>query len=437
MNVGRRCAIALASLSSITILATVPLRAQDKIGSAAENCSLNNAAVKDAFHLSGAHDVRRNAHGSVLISRQVLEFDSPRGSGDVSQNQMNSEVVIREAQQWTPSEVANWRGVGQAASGQSARQDSPVQSQAAKESGRILAMVLDVNGTGVSGAQTTLTNMRTLQHYTLLVGENGEFAFNGVPPGTYIMAVEARGFEPYASAEFTISTGQVYEMPSIRLSIAPQRQAITVRPTELIAQIQVKAQEKQRLAGVLPSFYTSYVWDAAPLNTKQKFSLATRDILDPGYIFGVAAAAGIEQANNRFAGYGQGAAGYGKRFGAGLGNRLIGDFMSHAVFPSIFHQDPRYFYQGSGSAQSRLLHALSWAVIARGDSGRSMPNYSYLLGDLTAGALSNLYYPRANRGAGLTFTNFAIEVAGRAGEGVMREFVKKRLTRNVAGNGKP
>jgi hypothetical protein len=210
-----------------------------------------------------------------------------------------------------------------------------------------------------------------------------------------------------------------------------------VRPTEVIAQMQVKAQEKQRLAGVLPNFYTSYVWDAAPLNTKQKFSLTTHAIFDPGSLLGVGVAAGVEQARNSFAGYGQGAEGYGKRYGAGLGNRLIGDFLSHAVYPSIFHQDPRYFYQGSGSVQSRFLHASSWAVIARSDSGHSMPNYSYLLGDLTAAALSNLYYPRASRGAGLTFTNFAIEVAGRAGEGVVREFVKKRLTRNVTGNGKP
>jgi hypothetical protein len=312
-----------------------------------------------------------------------------------------------------------------------------VQSPAADGSGSILATVLDVNGDGVPGAQITLTNNGTLQHYTLPSGENGEFAFSGVPPGTYLIAVEAKGFEPYACSEFTISAGQVYEIPSIQLSIATQKQMIVVRPTEVIAQMQVKAQEKQRLVGVLPNFYTSYVWDAAPLNTKQKFSLTRRDIFDPGSLLGVGVAAGIEQANNSFAGYGQGAAGYGKRFGAGLGNRLIGDFMSHAVFPSIFHQDPRYFYQGSGSVKSRLMHAASWAVIARGDSGHSMPNYSYLLGDLTAAALSNLYYPRADRGAGLTFTNFAIEVAGRAGEGVIREFVKKHLTKNVAGVGKP
>ena len=437
INVGRRCAIALASIGSVTILAAVPLRAQDNISSPVESRVLNNATVKDAFHLSTSDDVQRRVHGSLMISPQALDFDSPKGSRGVSKNQMHSMGAFPEAQQQNPMEVAIGSGVGEAPFAPSARQGSPVQSPAAEGSGSILATVLDVEGDGVPAAQITLTNISTLQHYTLLSGENGEFAFTGVSPGTYFITVDAKGFEPYKSAEFTISTGQVYEMPSIPLSIAPQKQAITVRPTEVIAQMQVKAEEKQRLVGVLPNFYTSYIWDAAPLNTKQKFSLTRHDIFDPGYLLGVGVAAGIEQANNSFAGYGQGAAGYGKRFAAGLGNRLITGFASQAVFPSIFHQDPRYFYQGSGSVKSRLIHALSWAVIVRSDSGRSMPNYSYLLGDLTAGALSNLYYPRANRGAGLVFTNFAIGVAGRAGEGVMREFVTKRLTRNVNGNGKP
>ena len=312
-----------------------------------------------------------------------------------------------------------------------------MQSQAAELSGSILGSVLDVNGGGVPGAQITLTNIGASQHHILASGENGEFAFTNLPPGTYSITVDAKDFEPYTSAEFTVSTGQVYELPNIQLSIATQRQMVVVRPTEVIAQMQMKAQEKQRLVGVLPNFYTSYVWNAAPLNTKQKFSLKTRDIFDPGYLLGVAAAAGVEQANDSFAGYGQGAAGYGKRFAAGYADRLISGFLSQAVFPSMLHQDPRYFYQGSGSIKNRLVHALSWAVIARSDSGHSRPNYSYLLGDLTAGALSNLYYPQANRGAGLVFTNFAIGVAGQAADGVFREFIAKHLTRNVAGKGKP
>jgi len=300
----------------------------------------------------------------------------------------------------------------------------------------ISGTVLDVNGGGVPGAQITLTNTSTLQQQTLVAGGNGEFAFTNLPPGTYSITVNAKAFDPYTSAEFTISIGQVYEISSIQLSIAPQKQMIVVRPTEVIAQMQLKAQEKQRFIGVLPNFYTSYVWNAAPLKTRQKFSLSARDIFDPGTLLGVAAAAGVEQANNKFAGYGQGAAGYGKRFAAGSADRLIDGFLGQAVFPSILHQDPRYFYQGSGSVKSRLAHALSWAVTLRSDRGHSVPNYSYLLGDLSAGAISNLYYPRSSRGAGLVFTNFAIGVAARAGNGVFREFVVKHLTRNVPANGK-
>ncbi len=318
-----------------------------------------------------------------------------------------------------------------------AKQGSPLRSQAADGSGSVLGTVVDVDGAGVPGAQVELTNVSASQHYTLASAANGEFGFTKLPPGTYSITVDAHDFEPYTSSEFTISTGQVYQLPKIQLSIVTQRQVVVVRPTEVIAQMQMKAEEKQRLVGVLPNFYTSYVWNAAPLNTRQKFSLAARDVFDPGYFLGVGVAAGIEQANNSFAGYGQGAAGYGKRFAAGLGDSAIDDFLSHAVFPSIFHQDPRYFYQGSGTVKSRLIHALSWAVILRSDTGHPVPNYSYLLGGLASGALSNLYYPSANRGVGLVFTNFAIGIAGQAGDGVFREFIVKHLTRKVSGNGKP
>lgn len=378
MKLGLRRAMALATFISVTVLATVPLRAQGEMGPAADSGPLNKAAVRHAFDLTGEAPIA-----------------------------------------------------------QSPGQGSSLQSQAAEGSGTILGTVLDADGGSVPGAQITLTNISALQHYSLVSRGNGEFAFNNLSPGIYFITVNAKGFEPYTSAQFTLSTGQAYELPEIQLAIATQKQLVVVRPTEVIAQMQVKAEEKQRLVGVLPNFYTSYVWNAAPLNTKQKFSLSARDVFDPGTLLGVAVGAGIEQANNSFAGYGQGAAGYGKRFAAGLGDNVIDSFMSQAVFPSILHQDPRYFYQGSGTVESRLRHALSWAVILRSDSGRSVPNYSYLLGDLTAGALSNLYYPRSSRGAGLLFTNFAIGIAGRAGDGIFREFVVKHLTRNVAGNGKP
>ena len=211
---------------------------------------------------------------------------------------------------------------------------------------------------------------------------------------------------------------------------------VTVRPIDLIAAEQIRAEEKQRLMGVIPNFYTSYIYDAAPLTWKQKFSLATRGTFDPVAVIGVGFAAGIEQANNSFPGYGQGAAGYSKRYAAKFVDGRSSDFLTHAVFPSLFHQDPRYYYQGSGTVKSRLAHAVSSAFVTRSDSGRTVPNYSYLLGNMCAGALSNLYYPQANRGAHLVFTNTALGLAGRLGTNLLREFLSKRVTTNVPGNGR-
>src|SRR5207245_4332846 len=101
------------------------------------------------------------------------------------------------------------------------------------------------------------------------------------------------------------------------------------------------------------------------------------------------------------------------------------------VFASLFHQDPRYFYQGTGTRKSRFFHALSYAFVARGDNGKTMPNYSYIVGDICSGALSNAYYPRANRGANLVFINAGIAIAARAGQGVLEEFIGKRFTKNA------
>jgi len=185
--------------------------------------------------------------------------------------------------------------------------------------------------------------------------------------------------------------------------------------------------------GIVPNFYTSYELNPVSLSSKQKYSLALRDAFDPVRFVGTGIGAGIEQANNSFKGYGQGAAGYGKRYAALYGDGLFSDILSHAVFPSIFHQDPRYFYQGTGTFKSRFYHAISFAVVIRGDRGNIVPNYSYLLGDLTAGAISNAYYPHADRGPGLVFTNTAIGIAGRAAVSLAREFILSRPTTNKAG----
>ena len=297
--------------------------------------------------------------------------------------------------------------------------------------------VLDLSGASVSGAEVTLLARNGAPGRSMVSAANGEFDFIEILPGSYVVMINAKGFAVFTSGEFVVAALQAYEIPNISLSLAATNLEIIVRPTELIAAEQIRGEEKQRLVGVLPNFYTSYVPDAAPLTWKQKFALATRGTFDPVALLGVGFAAGIEQANNSFAGYGQGAAGYGKRFAAKFADGRSSDYLTHAIFPTLLHQDPRYYYQGTGSFKSRLLHAVGSAFLTRSDSGRTQPNYSYVLGDMCSGALSNLYYPAANRGPHLVFSTAAVGLAGRVGGNILREFLPKHSTTNVPREGTP
>jgi len=314
---------------------------------------------------------------------------------------------------------------------ESGPQTSNSQSLQTDGSASISGVVQDITEATIAGTQVVLTNKGGSQRRSVTSGPNGEFTFNQVPEGSYVVLITVKGLQPFRSAEIVVSAQQSYQIPKILLAVASTTSEVTVRPTEEIAAEQIRAEEKQRVLGIVPAFYVSYVPDAAPMTSRQKFSLAAHDTLDWTTYIGVSVTAGIEQANNAYKGYGQGAAGYGKRWAAQFGDGRSSDFLSHAVFASLFHQDPRYFYQGTGTKKSRLYHAVSSAFVARSDSGKTMPNYSYLLGTMTAGALSNAYYPHADRGASLVFTNAGLGVAGRAGQAVIQEFLGKRLTRNV------
>lgn len=297
-------------------------------------------------------------------------------------------------------------------------------------------VVLDASGATVSGAAVSLLHDDGRESQEMASGPNGEFSFSKIPAGSYLVSVNAEGFAPYTSEGFALKGQQDYEVPDFALSVAAASTSMIVHPTEFIAAEQMRAAEKQRLMGVIPNFYTSYTYDTAPLSTKQKFAFAARGTFDPVAMVGVGFGAGIEQATNSFAGYGQGAEGYGKRFAAKFADGRSSDFFTHAIYPSLLHQDPRYYYQGTGSVKSRVLHAIGSAFFTRTDSGLTAPNYSFLLGDLSSGALSNLYYPKANRGVGLVFTNAAVGLGGRMAGNILREF-SKRLTTNSSDNAKP
>ena len=315
------------------------------------------------------------------------------------------------------SGLAQQRPAGSATSSGSLpdARNSAEQPIPAEGSAGVAGTVRDESGGTVSGADVSLMQGDGTPLHGMVSEANGEFNFTKIPAGSYLVMVNAKGFAPFTSAEFAVAVQQAYEVPDVSLSVATAILEVTVRPMEMIAAAQIRAQEKQRLVGFFPNFYTSFVYDAAPLSVKQKFSLATRGTFDPVAMLGVGLAAGIEQASNSYAGYGQGAAGYSKRFAAKFIDGRSSDFLTHAVFPALLHQDPRYYYQGTGSIKSRLVHAVSSAFLTRSDSGRTVFNSSYLLGDMCAGALSNLYYPKANRGANLVFTNTALGLAGRVG----------------------
>jgi hypothetical protein len=196
---------------------------------------------------------------------------------------------------------------------------------------------------------------------------------------------------------------------------------------------------QQRIGGVIPNFYSSYDWNAPPMLAKQKFQLSVRSIIDPVALLSVAGVAGAEQYRNIFPAYGSGIEGYGKRYGAALANHVSGTLLGRAVYPSIFHQDPRYFYKGKGSIGSRALYAVSAALIARGDDGRRMPNYSRVLGHFSAAAISNFYYPSSDRGGSLVLFNGLAGIGADAAGNLIREFVLKRITSHVpkGANGQP
>ena len=262
-----------------------------------------------------------------------------------------------------------------------------------------------------------------------LSGDDGQFSFANIAPGPFQLTVTSAGFATQTSSGI-LRSGEIYIVPQIALAVAAAITEVQVglSPTE-VAEEQIKVEEKQRVLGVLPNFYVSYIPNAAPLTSKQKFKLAARTVVDPFTFVVVAGTAGVEQAQNHFIGYGQGAEGYAKRLGAGYADTVTGTFIGGAILPSLLKQDPRYFYKGTGSVGSRFLYAIAASVICKGDNGRWQPNYSNILGSLAAGGISNLYYPAQDRdGADLTFENAAIGIGSNAITNLLQEFVIRKLT---------
>ena len=299
--------------------------------------------------------------------------------------------------------------------------------------GSISGSIVDDHEGLVPGALVTLIR-EGLPDTTAVCGADGRFDFLDIPPGKYNLRVAAPGLGSYFSPGLILVAGERRKLDRIILPFTSNNASIVVTATPVeIAEEQVHLQEHQRLLGFIPNFYTSYIWNAAPMTAGQKFRLATRSIFDPVVFLTTGVGAGIEQATNKYASYGQGAAGYAKRYGADFGNEVSNRMLSGAAFPSLFHQDPRYFYKGIGSPPSRFLYAVSRAVVTRGDNGNSQPNYSRLLGSFSSGAISSTYRGRKDRGIGLVASTGAFHLAGYAADNLLREFFFRTITSKLPG----
>lgn len=296
-------------------------------------------------------------------------------------------------------------------------------------SGTISGTVVDQSGAVVPGAQVSLEGENPSVKQQALSGADGQFSFPNVAAGPFHLTITSAGFAVQTTSGI-LHPGEVATVSQIVLAIAENVTEVQVGVSQVeVAEEQMKVEEKQRVLGAIPNFYVSYVPNAAPLNSKQKFKLAARTVVDPFTLAVVAGTAGVQQAQNHFQGYGQGAQGYAKRFGAVYADTVTSTFIGGAILPSLLKQDPRYFYKGTGSAPSRFLYAIANAVICKGDNGRWQPNYSGILGSLAAGGISNLYYPANDReGAELTFENAGIGVGTTAVTNLLQEFLIRKLT---------
>jgi hypothetical protein len=292
----------------------------------------------------------------------------------------------------------------------------------------IMGTVTDTNGDIIPEATITVETP-SQDPRSAAANEDGFFKIDNLMPGMgYEVTVSAKGFADWKSPDVVLSPGQFDLLNDIKLrAVGEAVSVIVVASREDIAEEQIKVEEQQRVFGFIPNFYVTYDGNAAPLSAKMKFELAFKVSVDPVTFAGTSFLATVNQADG-YPDYVGGMKGYGQRFGAIYTNDLTDIMVGGAILPSILHQDPRYFYQGTGTTRSRLLHALSSPLICKGDNGRWQPNYSSLGGYLASGAIANAYYPEANRGPGLVLNTFAVDFSANIANAVLQEFVLRKLT---------
>jgi len=210
--------------------------------------------------------------------------------------------------------------------------------------------------------------------------------------------------------------------PSTRQPEAPQPQEQQEPPRKSAQEI-LDEEKKQKMLGIVPMYGVTNYQYAPALTPGEKFDLMSRSYITIFPYLAAGLQAGVSQAFNNFEGYGQGASGYGKRFGAALADGADSAFFSNFFYPVLFKQDPRYFRLGEGTKKKRTVYAIEHEFITKKDSDRSpVFSYSNVLGALTAGGISNAYYPPEERGFGLTMSRTAVSFGWGMAGNLLLEF---------------
>jgi len=184
--------------------------------------------------------------------------------------------------------------------------------------------------------------------------------------------------------------------PTIELSAPPQPQILL---------------KNNRLFYVLANYSTVEQHDDfGKLSPKTKFKLAAKTMSDPITVSFLGVIALMGQANNSEPSYGQGLKGYSKRYATTFADTGVGTLMTTSVFPTLLHQDPRYFQLGTGTTWHRAKYSVSRIFVTRADSGKLQFNYSEIVGNAVAAGISNAYHPEYQRTFGNTMTVWGTDI---------------------------
>lgn len=299
----------------------------------------------------------------------------------------------------------------------------------------ISGTVLDAEGSIIEGARVQLSKEGFPEFVRQITSDaTGKFTFVGLESGRYVVEASGEGMTTFVSNPIELGSRPQAILQNVVLRVATATTSIIVMDERAASIEQVHIAEQQRALKVFPNFYSSFDWNAPPMLSKQKYHLAVRTLIDPVMFLTTGAVAGAEQYRNTFPSFGSGPEGYVKRYGAAYATHASSELLTRAIFPSLFHTDPRYFIMGNGSKKERVVHALTSTFVTRGDSGSPVINFPEILGGFSSAALSNAYYPASERGVNLVLVNGFGNLGGNFLDNLVREFVLNHLTAHGKGD---